>query len=151
MSTQGLRDGDVYRYDPVQRHCHEGIFIVREIDGELFRYDTFWDTQPNRITDSDISGTPEFEFNLNDGWEPVDRHDHAVYHPDDIRTITSQHGLRRTHYRRIGATQDHREQARQIERQLADLDAERRHLSRREQYLMQQLREAHLGYQGGRR
>lgn len=65
--------------------------------------------------------------------------------------ITSQHGLQRTRYRRVGSGHDHRQEVRKLEEKLEEVRREREHLRWREENLMRELREAHLGYQGGRR
>lgn len=154
MSTQGLREGDVYRYTPVSHHCREGIFIVREAGGELRRYDTFWGSNQTVVRDSDIqteSGAPEFYFNLNDGWEPIERSDRSVYDPSDVRVISGQHGLESTRYRRVGSEHSARIEARNLESKLAEVRREKESLKWREEHLLREIRLAHQKYQGGTR
>lgn len=99
---------DVYTYTPKQHHCHEGLAIEDE-RGKLI--DWFWGGSGDSMLDKRVSREAddlELIANLDDyDLTPRDgRESSREYAPEDRLTITSQHGLQRTHYIRKGAKPD---------------------------------------------
>lgn len=105
------RPGDVVRYDPAEHHCREGMAIAYERHGNVVLLDTFWDGYGDRhMLTADERDTAQLSFNLND-YDELDQYNRSSpgnwgkYAPDDRRTITSQHGLRKRWFIRQGATE----------------------------------------------
>lgn len=104
-----LVEGDVVRWDTSkQRHCREGYAIAtRRYDGTLILLDTYWNgSEEYQLRDESW----EFLFNLND-YDELDRYDRSSraawmkFHPDDRRSISSQHGLQHRYFVRKGASE----------------------------------------------
>lgn len=101
--------GAYYRYTPTNRHCHEGIILAVQDEGGVYLVDTFWGARGDSalsIVRSDDEGlaTTELLFNPADGWELAGLYlAIADFDDDDVRIITSQHGLQKTIWIRTGS------------------------------------------------
>lgn len=111
--TETLIEGAFYFYDRTTSHAKEGIAeAVRDSDGVLNLLDTFWYSQPNRVS-KDEALTARLWFDPNDGeWVELNSHtavnlknsNGAYYSQDDYRIVTAQHGLTvLAGYLRVGA------------------------------------------------
>lgn len=94
--------GDVLDYTPRDRWCHEGIAIVLE-NGRLA--DTYWGSSPNVITAAEAE-TARLRFRRSDYREVDSESEWLTYAPADRQSVSSQHGLQRTFYVRVGAEPD---------------------------------------------
>ena len=87
MSAE-LRPGDVVRYEPQIRWCHDGIAVAETgRDGATILRDTYWLSSPKAVT-------PEFFellFNLND-YEDRPRHTWETFAAKDRQVLWRQHG-----------------------------------------------------------
>ncbi len=73
LTIDDLRDGDVLRWRPADRHCREGIAVVQtRSGGTLYAADTFWgSTMGPYILRPDEIATATVEWNLAD-YRPFD-------------------------------------------------------------------------------
>ena len=104
-----FKAGDVVRYDSElpDRWCREETAIVEDRNTRLIFVDTYWGSMfdSHILTLSEID-TAEVMFNLSNFREVARYAPWLDYHPDDRAAITSQHGLQRRRFVRIGAEPD---------------------------------------------
>jgi len=108
-----MRDGDVVRYmsERPDRWCREGLAVTKKIGGQTRLVDTYWemyDPWVSHVLTDDEMATAEHLFNVSDyrALTGSEERRWKEYRPEDRQEITSQHGLVRTLYVRIGSEPD---------------------------------------------
>lgn len=107
-----FKAGDVVAYDTLtrpNRHCREGTAILND-RGVLV--DTFWGgalVNDAHVLTEEEAATARLLFNIGDYAElgRTQAHQFEQYAPADRQVLTSQHGLQRRLFVRIGAQVDH--------------------------------------------
>lgn len=104
--------GAYYIYDRDRSHCVEGIAYAALVPGAgVILRDTFWGSRGsadslvghNHLSDAEQESL-QFLFDPNDGWREATRNDvPADFDADDVRRVTSQHGLQEHVWIREGA------------------------------------------------
>lgn len=119
--------GDVLDYIPERYHCREGVAVVMESGTPV---DTFWSLSgdSHALTDAERA-TAGLRFRLSDyrklgeSWDDK-KAEWLTYAPADRQVITSQHGLQRTYYVRIGSEPDLATQISNARERVAEAEAE---------------------------
>ncbi len=107
MSAQvaaDLRAGDVVRYEPKSRWCHDGYAIVKHngnVGGDLVLVDTFWLSGGTVVTPESY----EVLFNLAD-YDEKPASEWEKYAPADRQYIPKHSGHQTVHLVRKGAKPD---------------------------------------------
>lgn len=129
------KPGDVLDYVPSHIHCREGIAIVQANGCAL---DTYW-SNDRYVLKSEEYATARLRFRLEDFREIAHEDEWMTYAPADRQVITSQHGLQRTYYLRIGSEPDlatQIENAREaVEKAEREVDSAQARLGRRREDL----------------
>jgi hypothetical protein len=104
VKAQTLRPGDVVRYEPESRWCHDGYAIAQHhgnLAGELVLVDTYWSGSGGLVRPESY----EVLFNLAD-YEEVPVGKWETYASADREYIPVHSGYRTRHLVRKGATPD---------------------------------------------
>ena len=96
-----LRAGDVIRYEPQNRWCHDGYAIAEARDGRLILIDTYWISSGSVVSPSSY----EVLFNLGD-YEEKRAGEWETYAPTDRQYLPRHSGYQTVHLVRRGATPD---------------------------------------------
>ena len=133
-----MTHNDVYRYQPQETHCIEGIAVEND-RGVLV--DTFWGigASSGHVVGREqylehLANLDDYELSPRDGTEGV-----QDYAPADRLVITSQHGHCRTNFIRKGAKPDLSTKIDNARRHLEDAEAALRTAKSRVEWARQDL------------
>lgn len=140
--SEEFRVGDVIVYvsERENRWCREGQAIVRDVDGGVVAFDTFWfgGGDQHRLTEGELA-TASVEFNLNEV-RPVERGEvWADYNPADRFRVTHQHGLQSTGYVRLDAEPDIETRIDNCRTKVDEAHEELQHAKRRYEWAKEEL------------
>lgn len=114
------RAGDVIEYDPDgnRQHCREGVAVAVLCHDRTIRFmDTYWAHSHDRLSwpDGDSHYLTETElatavpqFNISDHRPATRGENLGAFEPDDVFTVSAQHGLTTLRYVRHGAARSNR-------------------------------------------
>lgn len=135
-----MAHNDVYRYNPQERHCNEGIAVEND-RGVLV--DTFWGLGDSMGHVVGRNQHLEHLGNLDD-YERLTRnasHPFEDYAPADRLAVPSQHGLQRALFIRIGAQPDLATKIENARRSLEEAEAQLRSAEHRVEWARKDLAE----------
>lgn len=142
LTLDDLREGDVLKWTPANRHAHEGTAVVhRRDDGTLYAVDTFWGSgSGNHVLRAFEIATATVEWNKHSFRQADGRRETwSDYAPGDRRIIPSQHGLQATYWLRPDATPDHATMLAKAEERLARAQDELRSAQHRVEFAKRDL------------
>jgi hypothetical protein len=103
-TTMTFRPGDVVRYEPENRWCHDGYAIAeKRRDGQVILVDTYWNSGASLGTVEPL--VYEHLFNLAD-YDVQPAHVWETFAPADRQYIPKHSGYQTVHLVRKGATPD---------------------------------------------